>query len=331
MTADPHTLLLQEGERSALARDLETLPRFTVEELDGRLLDDVCARRTCLPERMTQTLQDFAQRSSSSGALLLRGLPTDDRLPDTPRDGRPSPAKSSRVSESLLVLAGAVLGTVIGYREEKEGMVVHDVCPVPGREARQENSGSEYFEVHTENAFHPFAPDHVLLICLRDDAGRTARTLVSPARAALRQLPGGDEAVLRQPWFRHRMPTSFVAAGEDAAYSAPEPILTGAADDPQMRVDAFNTTGINPEAQAALGRFVAALRGGLDGWTLAPGDLLVVDNRRTVHARTGFTPRYDGRDRWLQRVFTVRDFARTRGVREGDSHVCGLPAGVRTA
>jgi alpha-ketoglutarate-dependent taurine dioxygenase len=37
------------------------------------------------------------------------------------------------------------------------------------------------------------------------------------------------------------------------------------------------------------------------------GDLLCIDNRRTVHGRTSFTPRYDGFDRWLQRSFVVRD------------------------
>ena len=37
------------------------------------------------------------------------------------------------------------------------------------------------------------------------------------------------------------------------------------------------------------------------------GDLLIVDNRRAVHGRSQFTPRYDGFDRWLQRMSVVRD------------------------
>lgn len=32
---------------------------------------------------------------------------------------------------------------------------------------------------------------------------------------------------------------------------------------------------------------------------LKPGDLLNVDNYRTTHTRTPFTPRWDGKDRWL--------------------------------
>jgi L-asparagine oxygenase len=33
---------------------------------------------------------------------------------------------------------------------------------------------------------------------------------------------------------------------------------------------------------------------------------VVIDNSTTVHGRNGFQPRYDGRDRWLQRMFVVR-------------------------
>jgi L-asparagine oxygenase len=37
--------------------------------------------------------------------------------------------------------------------------------------------------------------------------------------------------------------------------------------------------------------------------------LLIIDNRRAVHGRTAFTPRYDGRDRWLKRAYLVSDLA----------------------
>ncbi|KIH82463.1 hypothetical protein UCMB321_3759 [Pseudomonas batumici] len=32
--------------------------------------------------------------------------------------------------------------------------------------------------------------------------------------------------------------------------------------------------------------------------------------KQTLHARDGFTPRYDGQDRWMLRVFGVNDPAR---------------------
>lgn len=42
---------------------------------------------------------------------------------------------------------------------------------------------------------------------------------------------------------------------------------------------------------------------------LEPGDLLVVDNRRAIHGRSAFPARYDGFDRWLQRMYVARDLA----------------------
>jgi hypothetical protein len=41
-------------------------------------------------------------------------------------------------------------------------------------------------------------------------------------------------------------------------------------------------------------------------------DLCFLDNRNVVHGREPFTPRYDGRDRWLKRVNVVSDLRRTR-------------------
>ncbi|QEU89814.1 hypothetical protein CP970_01605 [Streptomyces kanamyceticus] len=35
---------------------------------------------------------------------------------------------------------------------------------------------------------------------------------------------------------------------------------------------------------------------------LSPGDLLIVDNFRTTHARTPLAPPWDGEERWLHRV-----------------------------
>ena len=47
----------------------------------------------------------------------------------------------------------------------------------------------------------------------------------------------------------------------------------------------------------------------------AAGDILLFDNRRVMHARTPFEPRYDGTDRWLQRVIITDDLGRSEGRR----------------
>jgi hypothetical protein len=54
---------------------------------------------------------------------------------------------------------------------------------------------------------------------------------------------------------------------------------------------------------------------------IEPGSLLVLDNRRCVHARSVFRAVFDGRDRWLQRAAVVRDLDASVGDRLRGSRV----------
>lgn len=51
----------------------------------------------------------------------------------------------------------------------------------------------------------------------------------------------------------------------------------------------------------ALTTLASALDGAAIAHVLEPGELLIDDNRRVVHGRTSFPPRYDGTDRWRMR------------------------------
>ena len=51
---------------------------------------------------------------------------------------------------------------------------------------------------------------------------------------------------------------------------------------------------------------------------LRAGQIIMVDNRRAVHGRSAFYPKYDGYDRFLIRCFAVFDLERTNYARETD-------------
>ncbi|GBC58624.1 hypothetical protein PSNTI_41230 [Stutzerimonas stutzeri] len=54
------------------------------------------------------------------------------------------------------------------------------------------------------------------------------------------------------------------------------------------------------------------------------GDMLIIDNRRTAHARSPFSARFDGSDRWIQCAFAITNpnfYAERLGKR---SRVFGL-------
>lgn len=48
---------------------------------------------------------------------------------------------------------------------------------------------------------------------------------------------------------------------------------------------------------------------------LATDDFVFLNNHRVVHARTSFTARYDGTDRWLKRINITHDLRKSADLR----------------
>ena len=46
--------------------------------------------------------------------------------------------------------------------------------------------------------------------------------------------------------------------------------------------------------------------------SLAPGDMVIINNRTTMHGRKAFTAQYDGNDRHLIRSYVMGDMAYLR-------------------
>jgi L-asparagine oxygenase len=280
-----------------------------LDEHDLLVQAEVAIRRA-VPGLITR-LVDFRLRSSRDGVLLLRGLPVDDPLPLTPRrgafDGSWRELGRSSVAQLMIM---SVLGDVIAYADEKDGRLIQDICPVPGAEERQENTGSALLELHTEDGFHPSKPDFLSLLALRSDHARSAMTVACGIRAVLPQLTPDVVETLRSPWFRIRHSSSF--GGVAPSSSGPAPVLSGAWDDPDLCVDFHATEPLVDVAAEALEQLRRRVLGALVGVVLEPGDMMIVDNRKAVHGRTGFSPRYDGQDRWLRRCFAVSDIRAQR-------------------
>ncbi|WP_330335274.1 TauD/TfdA family dioxygenase [Streptomyces sp. NBC_00536] len=279
-----------------------------------------------LPARLRRTLRSFRRDPGTGGALLVRGLPVGGAaLGATPvTDG--SVQRAATVPASVLVLAACGLGDPAAFRPEKTGALVQDVVPVPGREEFQGNAGSVLLTFHNENAFHPHRPDFVMLLCLRADPEGLAGLRTSCVREVLPLMDGETRAALWRPEFRTAPPPSFGAADGRAE---PHPVLTGAYEDPDLRVDMAATEPLTERGAAALGELRVLFERTARTARLEPGDLAVVDNRITVHGRTAFSPRFDGTDRWLQRTFVLADLRRSRAHRAGDGYVLADPAGRR--
>jgi L-asparagine oxygenase len=259
-----------------------------------------------LPADLARALDDFRLGGNREGYLLLRGLP----------------AGEERSAEAWLALFGSRLGDIVGYRQEKNGALFHDVAPERVQEYEQSAAGSRApLALHTERCFHPHLPSHVLLFCLRPDPARRARTEIASIRKMARLLPARHLPTLFRPEFRTGIDYSFGNRATEKANGPVLSVLYGDRADPCLRYDLDLMKGLNPPAQSALGAVKRAATLSRDSVRLAAGDLLIIDNRRAVHGRTAFTPRYDGRDRWLKRAYLVNDLSSITADRSPGSRV----------
>lgn len=278
-------------------------------ETEAFLLD--CEMRADeMPRTVRRSLLEFQVRSNAEGVLLLRGLPIDPGLyrTQTPLDGKRSLHKTTYVSERCLAMVGSRLGHLVSYIQEKNGDLFQHLAPMKGSERIQSSGGSQTrLQFHRETVFHPYPPEFLLLFCLRPDHDRVAETTYASITHALPLLSDAHRDLLFEPLYQTGIDYSFGNVQGTKANGKVLPVLYGNRHDPFLNYDEDLMTAMTPAAEQALAALQAAIASVYRGIKLDTGDLLCIDNRRTVHGRSSFTPRYDGFDRWLQRSFVVRD------------------------
>ncbi len=311
-------VVLDEQERRdvrALAIDLSSRGSALIDDTEWLRAAMVMSNR--LPLAVRDTLRLFRCDPGGSGVLLVRNLPDfDDLLPPTPTVMN-SVQRSATGPASVLAMTMLQIGELIAFRAEKFGALVQDVVPVPGQERFQGNAGSTALRMHVENAFHEHRPHYVSLLGLRPDHDHDAGLLTASVREAAALLPADTRVVLAERRFVTSAPASFGTSGAPT----PHAVFEGDVEDPDVRLDFTSTSALDPRAAAAIEEFGQAVRSVCRTVELLPGDLAVVDNRIALHGRTSFRPRYDGRDRWLQRAFVYLDGRRSRPSRTGGGNV----------
>ncbi|MFJ6750709.1 MULTISPECIES: TauD/TfdA family dioxygenase [unclassified Streptomyces] len=269
-----------------------------------------------LPTKTLQQLLDFGRHPDTPGVGYVRNAPVDERLPETPRDGNPSPDKATFVAEGVLLGLTGLLGEPVGFSTEKNGQLVHDVIPVEGGAMTQTNRGSSVFLNFHNDIVHDAAgrydvasPDFLVLSCVRADHEGVAGTYYADARDICRAVDERTLRTLRSPLFRMNAPGSYVrdVAGGAEVLSDPVPMISGPDAFPEVSAAANGVRATNGAAQAALEALQTTCREVAHEVHLRPGQALLINNRKGLHARSQFTARYDGHDRWLQRTYVRRN------------------------
>lgn len=288
------------------------------QETEEFLLD--CEMRADeIPRFVRRSLLEFQVRSNADGILLLKGLPIDPGLyhVQTPPHAERAIEKTTFVSERCLAMIGSRLGHLVSYIQEKNGDLFQNLAPVQGQEQVQSSGSSNTrLQFHRETVFHPYAPEYLLLFCLRPDHDRVAETTYASITHALPLISEQHRDRLFQPLYQTGIDYSFGNVQTIQGNGPILPVLYGNRTDPFLNYDEDLMQATTPEAQAALDALKQAITQVYRGIKLETGDLLCIDNRRTVHGRSSFVPRYDGFDRWLQRSFVVRDLGKSAPDRQ---------------
>jgi len=291
---------------------------------DEQLLRDLPLLATELPMGQRRFLRDFALEDEL-GYCVVRGHVFDDaRIGPTPQHwrGRPTPTPEF-AEEILLLLHGSLLGEPFGWKTQQDARLVHDIFPIKGFETEQMGIGStDTLTLHTEDAFHPWRADYLLLECLRNPDG--IATIVS--EPDLKLLDPAHLELLHEPNFLIRPDDSHLAKhnvtqGVDAEFSEIADmkaddnrvaVLYGSRKHPYLRLDPyFMETPKDPAAAAALNAVNELLEASCLDVALEPGDVLIINNHRLAHGRQAFQARYDGTDRWLKRVSITTDLRKS--------------------
>jgi L-asparagine oxygenase len=278
-----------------------------------------------LPATIQQQLRDFADHGFlDTGFLLFTNLPLDTTsLPPTPKDNTHHIGETTDLSK-IQALFLQHISEFVAYEAEGHGRLFQDIVPNPTLSTAQTSLGSQTeLEIHTEQAFSNLRPDFLSLACLRGDP--TAFTYILPVNILIAHLTPEEQALLREPlWmtgvdlsFKHAM-NSMTPCGKEfleGDLRGPMPILYGPMDDPHLRFDQDLMRGLTVDADHMIKKIVEIYYAHRLRHCLSPGEIMIVDNRRAVHGRSPFSPRYDGNDRFLIRCFSKIDYESTAYAR----------------
>ncbi|GAB1824239.1 TauD/TfdA family dioxygenase [Herbidospora sp. RD11066] len=164
------------------------------------------------------------------------------------------------------------------------GRAVWEVRPRPLGGTFSQRSGP--VPLHTDAQYHPDPEDVVCLFAIRPaaDGGHSLLLTADEAVTALRRHPGAaaTEAALRRPQWSWITPAAFSGGEKARRGSPPVPVLSGTS----LR---WRPDNLVPGSDPAAATFTEVLaEAGPAEVRLAPGDVLVLDNHRTLHGRTAF-------------------------------------------
>ena len=215
---------------------------------------------------------------------------------------------------------------------------INQVVPVRGKETMFANYGSRVnLSWHRDGGADVLGQEHehtlpskVALFCVRHDHDRMAETHFVDNRTLCAALSPEDLEVLTTmpvlfkmrdtdnvsrtsgaaeglPSFQLDDDTFLAADKHRLFFKKPHPCIGGSPEWPIVSIQQdrmVDTNMSDPRVVAAYERLCAAAAEVGFALKLQQGDLCIVNNNGALHGRSAYPPRFDGEDRWLQRLST---------------------------
>jgi len=306
----------------AYLRNLASVINISPSENPELYCDQTRKLSTLLPKTIQSTLQNFAKQGSPTGFLLMETIPIPTELPPTPPN---SILHIGEITE-LAKIQGIFMQSIsemLSYEAEGNGHLYQDIVPNQSMAKNQTSLGSNTeLEIHTEQAFSTLRPDFLCLACLRGDPD--AYTHIFPVQTILDNITDTEKSLLREPLWKTGVDLSFKLHGKEfleGDMRGPMPILHGTESDPLLIFDQDLMRGITEPADKMIKKIVDIYYKHRIRHRLSPGEIMIVDNRRAVHGRSPFFPKYNGEDRFLIRCFSRLDHGSTAHARPNNGRM----------
>ncbi|NEQ76336.1 MAG: hypothetical protein F6K23_26825 [Okeania sp. SIO2C9] len=250
------------------------------------------------------SLKSLTQPGGAS-FLVMRNLPIDRPLPEPPQDGKRPTSKNTWISEATLFSIQRTIGLQpLSYIQEKGGVLVHEVAPVPGLDKSLSNSGIVALGFHTDDSIlkPEFRPEFLTLLGLINE--HHTPTFIAPIDWAFAELSSRHQQELMKPQYRVESPDSFKIFGGKVLRSELRSLVTrNPSGDLEIAGNLYAVTTREPQAQVALDSLRTVLPEIAESVILEPGCAVIFSNSRVLHGRAAIT----GGKRWLQRCFSRKN------------------------
>ncbi|MDF1758347.1 MAG: TauD/TfdA family dioxygenase [Legionellaceae bacterium] len=259
-----------------------------------------------LPMDIIAKVLKFKHRQNACDFLLLKNNDIG-VIPPTPTS-LSALNKNDFKSEDLILSIAAILGDPVSYIQEYNGQIINNIFPVKNLENTiTSNNSNVDLELHTENAFHKYPPDYLLLLCLRQDTKKEAVTNISSINDIVKLMSKDQINYFKKKKFNFYSDYSADESGKRIDIKKIQTILKGPKDDYFFKFDPDFIRTLSSYEQEQINYLKSITLKAQKSFELSKGDLLIIDNNRAAHSRSRFNAFYDGSDRWLQRLFVLKD------------------------